>query len=119
MRTRTRTEQSERRRRRLLAMLADGSFHSGQALARKIRISRGGVWKLVQALRGLGIDVESVPRQGYRLPRAIDLLDHEAILQALAPKVRDKLAQLDVLLTVDSTNRYVSELGAPESGCAQ
>src|SRR5690606_41338498 len=84
MRAKSRTQQSEMRRRRLLALLADGAFHSGQTIARKMRLSRAGVWKLVQALRDLGIEVESIPRQGYRLPHAVDLLSRDAIRQALA-----------------------------------
>ena len=53
----------------------DGEFHSGEQLAKRLRISRGGIWKLMRSLRAMGIDVESVPRQGYRLPRAVDLLE--------------------------------------------
>lgn len=119
MRAKSRTQQSEMRRRRLLALLADGAFHSGQTIARKMRLSRAGVWKLVQALRDLGIEVESIPRQGYRLPHAVDLLSRDAIRQALASPVRDKVERLDVLLTVDSTNRHVADLAIPEGGTAQ
>jgi BirA family biotin operon repressor/biotin-[acetyl-CoA-carboxylase] ligase len=119
MRTKSRTQQSEMRRRRLLALLADGNFHSGQALARKMRLSRAGVWKLVQALRALGIEIESIPRQGYRMPHAVDLLGRDAILKALPARTRDQVERLDVLLTVDSTNRYVADLVAPESGTTQ
>jgi BirA family biotin operon repressor/biotin-[acetyl-CoA-carboxylase] ligase len=100
-------------------MLSDGEFHSGEALAKRLRISRGGIWKLVQALRALGIDVQSVPRQGYRLAHAVDLLERDAILKPLAADVRPKVERLDVLLTIDSTNRYVSDLGETEAGVAQ
>jgi BirA family biotin operon repressor/biotin-[acetyl-CoA-carboxylase] ligase len=118
MRTKSRTQQSEMRRRRLLALLADGRFHSGQAIARKMRLSRAGVWKLVQALRDLGIEVESIPRQGYCMPHAIDLLSRDAIFKALAAPTHEKVERLDVLLAVDSTNRHVAELAAPEGGAA-
>lgn len=84
-----------------------------------MRVSRAGVWKLVQTLRAMGIDVESVPRQGYRMPRAVDLLSPKVISDALVPESRAKLERLDVLLTVDSTNRYVGELEAPQPGLAQ
>jgi BirA family biotin operon repressor/biotin-[acetyl-CoA-carboxylase] ligase len=70
-------------------MLASGEFYSGERLAKRLRISRGGVWKLIRSLQAMGIDVESVPRQGYRLPRAVDLLDRDAIARAmLAPVSR-------------------------------
>ena len=45
----------------------DGEFHSGEQLAKRLRISRGGVWKLIRRCSAIGIDVASVPRQGYRL----------------------------------------------------
>ena len=119
MRTKSRRQRSEAQRRRLLALLADGSFYSGQALASKMRLSRAGVWKLVQTLRGLGIDIDSIPRQGYRLPQPIDLLSRDAILEGLGARPRDKVKPLEVLLTVDSTNRHVADLVAPASGQAQ
>jgi BirA family transcriptional regulator, biotin operon repressor / biotin---[acetyl-CoA-carboxylase] ligase len=103
------TSQALQRRRRLLAMLADGTFCSGEHLARNLRISRGGVWKLVRSLRALGIDVESVPRQGYRLAQAVDLLDKAAILAAMGPSAAEQVEGLEVLLSVDSTNRYLAE----------
>jgi BirA family biotin operon repressor/biotin-[acetyl-CoA-carboxylase] ligase len=107
---------TQARRARLLAMLATGEFFSGERLAKRLRISRGGVWKLIRTLQAMGINVESVPRQGYRLPRAVDLLDRDAILAEMSPQMREQLAQLDVLLTVDSTNRYVAEQAANPPG---
>jgi BirA family biotin operon repressor/biotin-[acetyl-CoA-carboxylase] ligase len=107
---------TQTRRMRLLAMLATGEFHSGERLAKRLRISRGGVWKLIRTLQAMGINVESVPRQGYRLPRAVDLLDRNAILAELSSEMRGLLAPLEVLLTVDSTNRYVAEHAANPPG---
>src|SRR5262245_17464868 len=97
------------RRQRLLTLLADGGFHSGEKLAKRLRISRGGVWKGIHALQAMGIDVESVPRQGYRLPRAVDLLDKAVILGSMPSAAREKVERLDVLLSVDSTNRHIAE----------
>lgn len=108
--------QAQARRQRLLALLADGTFYSGEQLARKLRISRGGIWKLINSLKALGVDIESVPRQGYRLPRAVDLLNTEAIATTLPSATRALMERLDVLLTVDSTNRYVADLSPPEAG---
>jgi BirA family biotin operon repressor/biotin-[acetyl-CoA-carboxylase] ligase len=67
----------------------------------------------------MGIDVESVPRQGYRLPRAVDLLDREAIADALPEETRARVEHLDVLLTVDSTNRHIAESETVASGATQ
>jgi BirA family biotin operon repressor/biotin-[acetyl-CoA-carboxylase] ligase len=111
---------AEARRHRLLALLSDGEFHSGEKLAKRLRISRGGIWKIVSALRELGVDVQSVPRQGYKLPCAVDLYDRSAILAAMSAETRAALTRADVLLTVDSTNRFVADLEeALEPGQAQ
>lgn len=98
------------RRQRLLALLSDGAFHSGEKLAKKLRISRGGIWKIVSSLRELGIEIQSVPRQGYRLPQAVDLYAKGAIVAALSSQAQPVLVRADVLLTVDSTNRFVAEI---------
>jgi BirA family transcriptional regulator, biotin operon repressor / biotin---[acetyl-CoA-carboxylase] ligase len=116
---RPRRSATEVRRARLLAILASGDFYSGERLAKRLRISRGGVWKLIHSLQDMGIDVESVPRQGYRLPRAVDLLDRNAILAAVPSAVREMLDPLEVLLTVDSTNRYVADRDASSPGKAR
>ncbi len=63
------------RRHALLALLADGALHSGAQLAARLGVSRAAVWKLVGELRSQGIDVQSEPRRGYRLPATVELLD--------------------------------------------
>ena len=56
----TANTRTQARRQRLLALLADGEFHSGEHLAKRLRISRGGVWKLIGTLRAMGIDIEAL-----------------------------------------------------------
>lgn len=110
---------TQARRKRLLATLANGEFHSGQRLAKRLRISRGGVWKLIHSLQAMGVDIESLPRQGYRLPRAVDLLDANAISAAIRPTIRDLLNPLETLLSVDSTNSHVAALAVTAPGTVQ
>ena len=98
---------SQKRRQRLLNFLADGKFHSGEALARRLRVSRSAIWKLVGALREQGVEIQSVPRQGYRLPREVDLLDRTSIETALDESAKRTVANIDVLMTVDSTNQFL------------
>jgi BirA family biotin operon repressor/biotin-[acetyl-CoA-carboxylase] ligase len=111
-----RSSATQVRRKRLLALLATGEFHSGQRLAKRLRISRGGIWKIIRSLQAIGIDIESVPRQGYRLPRAVDLLDRDAILAEMSPATRELLNPLDVLHTVDTPTRYGAARAAIEPG---
>jgi BirA family biotin operon repressor/biotin-[acetyl-CoA-carboxylase] ligase len=104
------------RRESLLALLADGSLHSGAALAGQLGVSRAAIWKLVGELRRRGIEVASVPRSGYRLPRAVELLDAGCIGHALASRGWPVGARLEVLLEVDSTNTRLYEAPWPVPG---
>jgi BirA family biotin operon repressor/biotin-[acetyl-CoA-carboxylase] ligase len=103
------------RREQLLKLLADGETHSGERLAEQLNITRAAVWKAINALRELGIDIES-QHHGYRLPNAIDLYDAERIRAAMSAIAG--LQRIDVLFTVDSTNRYVTEHPATQAGQA-
>ncbi|MDN3638423.1 bifunctional biotin--[acetyl-CoA-carboxylase] ligase/biotin operon repressor BirA [Simiduia curdlanivorans] len=89
--------------RTLLRALADGEFHSGEELGALLGVSRAAVWKQLQKLEGLGLVVESVRGRGYRLSRALDLLDVDVIKDGLAPKLRQNL-QLTSFLQTDSTS---------------
>lgn len=109
----TAKSQAQARRQRLLSVLADGEFHSGERLAKRLRISRGGVWKAMESLRALGIEIQSVPKQGYRFARPIDLLDMNAIIESMPAAARGALDSVEVMLTVDSTNRYLVDAEVP------
>jgi BirA family biotin operon repressor/biotin-[acetyl-CoA-carboxylase] ligase len=107
------------RRERLLTLLADGEFHSGEKLAARLRISRSAVWKIVGTLRQMGVDVESAAKQGYRLPQPVELYDVEQLRAALPAKQQALIASLDAPLQVDSTNRYLTDLQPAAPGHAQ
>ncbi|MCJ0976038.1 bifunctional biotin--[acetyl-CoA-carboxylase] ligase/biotin operon repressor BirA [Pseudomonas sp. PS1] len=64
----------------LLALLADGRFHSGEELGASLGVSRSAVWKGLKRLEGeLGIPLFRVPGKGYRLPEPISLLDGQRL----------------------------------------
>lgn len=105
-------------RQRLLGLLADGHFHSGEALGAALGVSRGAVWKQIAALNALGVDVFRVPGRGYCLAQPLELLDRGRILAGLWPSTRDALADLFVFDTVDSTNsRLLEQNGAGVLAC--
>lgn len=85
-------------------MLADGEFHSGQNLARALGVSRTAVWKQLNRLEDLGLELESVRGLGYRIPGGLELLDEGAIRAALTAPARSLLGELSVQGAVDSTN---------------
>lgn len=91
-------------RERLIGLLADGEFHSGEHLARSLGVSRTAVWKHLQGFGELGLELHKVQKRGYRLAQPIDLLDAAAIRGLVSSDNRRKLRSLDVLLQTDSTN---------------
>lgn len=93
---------------KLLSLLANGEFHSGQALADVLGVSRTAVWKQVNRLAAdLNFAIESVRGRGYRIPGGIDLLDAAQVKAALDARAAALLTQLEILDTVDSTNAEV------------
>lgn len=97
-----------RQERRLLEILGDGDFHSGEELAGQLGgISRAAVWKIVQNLAGVGIDLQAVRGRGYRLPEPVEWLDAAAIEAQLAEVVRRQVSVLEVYPQIDSTNTYL------------
>ena len=102
----------------LLMLLADGRLHSGERLAQVLGVSRAAVWKGIERLRMRGIDIEAVPRCGYQLPEAVELLEERAIRAAVAGDRMSRLRSLDLQFDVDSTNTRLLAKGPPPHGCA-
>jgi BirA family biotin operon repressor/biotin-[acetyl-CoA-carboxylase] ligase len=91
----------------VLQVLADGKFHSGEALAQRFKVTRATIWNAVQHAENLGIEIFSVRGRGYKLPLAINLLDKNAVLNAIGEQ-RAWFA-LEVLDEVNSTNTYLMQ----------
>jgi BirA family biotin operon repressor/biotin-[acetyl-CoA-carboxylase] ligase len=85
-----------------LRLLADGNFHSGEAMARALGVTRSAVWYGIREISGAGFQVEKVHGRGYRLERAVSLLDAGLIRRDAA--VHAAGISLDICDTVDSTN---------------
>jgi BirA family biotin operon repressor/biotin-[acetyl-CoA-carboxylase] ligase len=92
------------RRAALVRLLADGRFHSGARLAQQLEVSRTTVWKQVRELGDWGLETHSVPRRGYRLARALDLLDATTVRAELTPPAAAALRNLQVVDELASTN---------------
>jgi BirA family biotin operon repressor/biotin-[acetyl-CoA-carboxylase] ligase len=88
----------------LLTLLADGESHSGQELGEALGMSRAAVWKQLQKLELLGLELQSVKGKGYRLEGGLELLSADVIKQQLSSEAEKLLKQLDVFFTIDSTN---------------
>ncbi|WP_421868673.1 bifunctional biotin--[acetyl-CoA-carboxylase] ligase/biotin operon repressor BirA [Motiliproteus sp.] len=93
----------------LLSILADGEFHSGESLGQQLGVSRAAVWKQLKKLDALGIDCHSVKGRGYRIPGGVNLLQIEQLRQGLAPQTLQGLTQIELALSIPSTNRLAME----------
>ena len=91
----------------LLKLLADGKFHSGEALATQFGVTRATIWNAVQHAENLGIEVFSVRGRGYKLPQAIDFLDENEVLKAIGEQ--RAWFKLQILDEVPSTNTYLMQ----------
>ena len=98
----------------VLRRLADGEFHSGEALARTLGVSRASVWHAIRDLEALGAEVYKVHGRGYRLPQPLVMLDAAVIARCLGAQAAR--FTLDVLDAADSTNSLLAgraAAGAP------
>jgi BirA family biotin operon repressor/biotin-[acetyl-CoA-carboxylase] ligase len=92
---------------------------SGTKIAEEIGTSRSEVWRLIQQLRGLGVDVAGHPATGYRLRSVPDLLLPEMLAQPLRGTVFGAGAAKNIhhFYKIGSTNVAAMQAaaeGAPE-----
>ena len=89
----------------ILRLLADGRFHSGEAIAKHFKVTRTTVWSAIQEAENLGVQIFSVRGRGYKLPDPIVMLDQEAILNAIGQE--RAWFKLELHDTLESTNSYL------------
>jgi BirA family biotin operon repressor/biotin-[acetyl-CoA-carboxylase] ligase len=88
---------------------------SGTKIAQEISSNRSEVWRLVQQLRGLGVDVAGHPATGYRLRSVPDLLLPEILQPLLRGTTFD--SHIHHFYKIGSTNTVAMAAaaeGAPE-----
>jgi BirA family biotin operon repressor/biotin-[acetyl-CoA-carboxylase] ligase len=89
---------------RIVRLLLDHAIVvvSGTKIADEIGTSRSEVWRLIQQLRGLGVNVAGHPRTGYQLRTVPDLLLPEMVAPLLRGTVFGK--QIHHYYKIGSTN---------------
>lgn len=91
----------------ILRLLSDGKFHSGEAIARQLNVSRATVWNALQDAEAIGIEVFSVRGRGYKLPHAVTLLDETSVADAMGDT--HTWLKLEVHDHLESTNTYLMQ----------
>lgn len=86
---------------KLVSILANGEFHSGEQLGEQLGMSRAAINKHIQTLKEWGIDVFTVTGKGYSLSSSMQLLNEDEINAQL------ENGRLAVIPVIDSTNQYL------------
>jgi len=107
---------------KLLSLLADGEFHSGDELGEMLGITRAAVWKQIKRIQDeKGVDVYSVKGKGYRLASPMSLLNAQLIKSQLSPAVKSSISAIDIFGSITSTNdiamKHAESGGAPGYVC--
>jgi len=101
-----------------LRLLADGRFHSGATIARRLERSRAALSEALKGAGELGIEVFSVPGKGYRLAQPVEFLDAHAIVSGLGPVAsRVRLTLLDEVDSTSTRLASAAQAGAPSGTC--
>ncbi|NYS32161.1 bifunctional biotin--[acetyl-CoA-carboxylase] ligase/biotin operon repressor BirA [Pantoea sp. WMus005] len=98
---------------KLVDILSDGEFHSGEQLGETLGMSRAAINKHIQTLKSWGLDVYTVTGKGYSLSAPMQLLNEQAILSQV------EQGNVSVIPVIDSTNQYLLErMNDMQSGAA-
>lgn len=103
---------------RVIEILADGNFHSGEVLGEELGVSRTAVSQYMKELAKFGLDVFRVTGKGYRLAKPLQLLDLDVINRALAKGSGAAAPVVHLERVVSSTNDLLKDrlTGVIESG---
>jgi BirA family biotin operon repressor/biotin-[acetyl-CoA-carboxylase] ligase len=102
---------TDRRIDALLALLSDNAtiVISGAKIAREVGVTRSSVWRWIQKLRSLGVEVKGHPRNGYQLEKVPDILVPKLLRKRLAVGPLGK--KIHHFFKTDSTNSVAMQLG--------
>lgn len=94
---------------RLLQLLSDGQFHSGETLGVDLGVSRSAVWKQVARWREKGLHIDVVHGRGYRWRTPVEWWSAATLRQHMQPDAVRLITDLQVLQLTDSTNTVIYE----------
>lgn len=97
----------------LIAALADGAVHSGADLAQHLACSRTAIWKHLNELRSVGLQIDAQRGIGYRLRQPLELLDEAVIRRGLDARASAALGRLELHDNIESTSERLRSLPPP------
>ena len=98
---------------KLLSLLVDGGFLSGQKLAKQLQVSRTVIWKAVQAVKdNYGLDIYAVTGRGYRIAEPLELFDQAKLVRGISDSGCTMDYSLHLHTKINSTNQFLLETGS-------
>lgn len=97
----------------VLRLLTDGEFHSGEALARQLGMSRASVHNALQGIDSYGLTLHSVRGRGYRLVNPPQWLDSRLIARHLGRQAGE--FHLEILDSAPSSNTLLLQRARQEN----
>ena len=94
----------------VLELLSNEEYRSGETLAAKLGVSRVAIWRQIERLKKIGVDINSVSGQGYRIQTEFETLNPAKIHENLARGVELDESSIRVTKVVDSTNAVLMRL---------
>lgn len=88
---------------KILNILKDGQFHSGEELGASLSITRSAIWKAIKQLSEIGIPIQSTTGRGYCIAGGLQLLNQVSVDDFIDPSLRSE-THLAVYDQVESTN---------------
>jgi len=95
-------------REKLLQLLNEKEFVSGEHIAKESGVSRTAIWKQIKSLQSLGYKIESVKNKGYRILSRPDIPIPEEITFDLGTNIIGR--EVFYFKTISSTNKYAKQL---------
>lgn len=95
---------------KLIHLLADAEVISGEQLGTVLGISRNAVWKHLQKLRGLGLEIQAIAGRGYQLQAPLELFSKKAILAGLQQQSLQLPGHLLIQAETESSNDDLKNL---------
>ena len=103
-------------REKLIAMLMQQEYVSGEWISAQLGVTRAGVWKAIEGLRREGYAIESAPRRGYHIAPPKDAVWPSLIRKHLNTAWAGQ--RIDYYDQAGSTNQIARELGEQDASLA-
>jgi BirA family biotin operon repressor/biotin-[acetyl-CoA-carboxylase] ligase len=97
----------------LLTLLADGEFHSGEALANRLGVSRASVFNALAGTADFGVLLQRIRGRGYRLARPWQRLEQSEVAQWLGSDAGQ--FEIEVLPQAASSNTLLLQRAGLEA----